>query len=351
VPSTSRSSWTWKGYRRLQILLNCLPLLGLAIILQSVLTIYHDRQSLQWPAASGTVTHCEARFRHGKHSGWEVNISYRFQANGQYYTNNRISLANPNGGGPKPEVNTFVANHPARSTVTVYFDPQHPQTAVLEPGAEEELNRVRIWSGGIIFVGLVFIVLYINRFFNKLVAWRKANPPKTHPSHRPEEPQALPHAFASYEPALTRKLNCIPDKDALDQFLGDDEDKALQAWTPDDRIIDSKGQEYRLVPSTNKTRYDLEPTGQTWTAEKLLDVAVADARLLKRDTDALRRQVTSVPEEKRIPVLMKCIDDLPAGPTWVIAGLILFLVLFFFAVLFGGMSLYNLFEKWRVSHH
>ena len=68
------------------------------------------------------------------------------------------------------------------------------------------------------------------------------------------------------------------------------------------------------MPNTDKTRYHLEPTGQTWTAEQLLDVVVADARLLKRDTDALRRRVTDVPGEKRIPVLMKCIDDLPAGP-------------------------------------
>jgi hypothetical protein len=39
---------------------------------------------------------------------------------------------------------------------------------------------------------------------------------------------------------------------------------------------------------------------------------------------------------------MKCIDDLPAGPRWAIAGLILFLVLFFFAVFFGVAALLGL---------
>ena len=238
-----------------------------------------------------------------------------------------------------------MANYPARSTVAVYYDPQHPENAVLKPGADERTNRLGIWCGSIIFACLVYITWRINRFLNKLVAWRKANPPKIRQSHHEEKPQALPHAFASYEPACKRKLNCLPDKDALDQFLGDDDDKALQAWTPDDRIIDAKGPEYRLVPKTDKTRYNLEPTGQTWTAEKLLDVVVADAQLLKRDTDALRRRVTDVPQEKRIPVLMKCIDDLPAGPRWAIAGLILFLVLFFFAVFFGAAALFGLFGR------
>jgi hypothetical protein len=134
------------------------------------------------------------------------------------------------------------------------------------------------------------------------------------------------------------------------QFLGDDGDKALQAWTPDDRIIDAKGQEYRFVHNTDKTRYSLEPTSQTWTAEKLLEVAVADARLLKKDDDALRRRVTAVPEEKRMPVLMKCIDDLPPGPAWTIVALILFLVRFFFAVVFAVWAVFALIGYW-IAHH
>lgn len=344
MPSISRSSWTWKAYRRLQLLLNCLPLLGLAFVLHGVRANYRDRQSLHWPTVSGTVMQCEARYRRGKYGGWEVNISYRYQVNDRYYVDNRVSLWNPKGGGPRADVNTFVANNPPRSTVTVYYDPRHPQNAVLEPGADEATNRLGIWCGSIIFVCSLPLVWRVNRFFNKLVAWRKANPPKTIPSHRDEKPHALAHAFASYEPARKRKLNCLRDKDALDQFLGDD-DKALQAWTPDDRIIDAKGLEYRLVPTPDKTRYHLEPTGQTWTAEKLLDVVVADARLLNKDTDALRRRVTDVPQEKRIPVLMKCIDDLPAGPRWAIAGLILFLVLFFLAVFFGAAVLLGLLGK------
>jgi hypothetical protein len=351
MPFTHRSSWTWKGYRWLQLLLNCLPLIGLAFVLSAVRANYHDRQSLQWPAVSGTIMQCDAQYRrYSGHGGWRVSISYRYQVNGQSYVGNRVSLWNPNGGGPPDEVNTFAADHPPRSNVIVYYDPLHPETAVLEPGADEGTNRLLIWCGSIIFVLMFWIVWKSNRFFNKLVAWRKANPPRILPSRRREQPQALPLAFASYEPGRKRKLNCIPDKDALEQFLGGDDDKALQAWTPEDRVIDAKGQEYRLVPNTDKTRYQLEPTSQTWTAEKLLEVAVADARLLKKDDAALRRQVIAVPEEKRIPVLMKCIDDLPGAPFWEIVGIILFLLLFICAVLAATALFFALIGFWMARH-
>jgi hypothetical protein len=97
-------------------------------------------------------------------------------------------------------------------------------------------------------------------------------------------------------------------------------------------VIDGTGKEYRLVKQPGKKRYHIEPSGETWSCEKLLDVAVADARLLKRDEDALRRSVGNATAEKRMPVLMKCIDDLPAGPKWAVIGLIAFLILFFIGV-------------------
>jgi len=193
MPPRSRSSWNWKAYRRLQLLLNGLPLLGLAIVLYSLRANYRDRQSLQWPSVAGTVMQSEAQqYRHGKYGGWEVNISYRYQVNEQRYVGNRISLWDPKGHRrTKYESNTFVANNPARSTVTVCYDPQHPENAVLEPGADEETNRIGIWCGSIIFACGVYLTWRINRFFNKLVAWRKANPPRLFPSHRHEKREAL----------------------------------------------------------------------------------------------------------------------------------------------------------------
>ena len=341
--------WTWRAYRWFQIGMWCSLLLGPGFFLTGVRNNERDRPSLQWPHVSGVLYRSE--WDYVSHHTRGAFVSYSYHVNGQHYIGDRFSLWDPHCGADiELEGRHWVEFHPIHSTVDIYYDPQHPENSVLEPGADERRNGVLLWAGGILFVCTLPLVIRANSFLNKLVAWRKANPPKMPKVRKREKSGAHLHGFVSYEPGFKRKLNCLPDKAALNQFIGHD-DKALQQWKPDDRIIDASGREYRLVPNTGKTRYELEPTGETWTCEKLLDVAVADARLLKKDTDALRRRVTDAPVEKRIPVLMKCIDDLSAGPVWSIVAVSLFLLLFFLAVYFGFGLVVGLIGRWmHVAH-
>jgi hypothetical protein len=216
-------------------------------------------------------------------------------------------------------------------------------------GIRDNYNRIAIWCGGIMFVVMAPLVFLANRFLNKLVAWRKANPPKM---RKRERIAAYPHGFVAYEPGCEQKLKCFANRDDLDQFIGHD-GKALQDWKPDDRVIDAKGQEYRVVPS-GKRRYDIEPTGERWNWERLLEIAMADAKLVKKDPDEIRRRVTDAPVERRLPVLMKCIDEqaLGSSPSWpAVVVLILFLVLFFFVVFFGFWWVLALIGKvWMAFH-
>ena len=66
-------------------------------------------------------------------------------------------------------------------------------------------------------------------------------------------------------------------------------------------------------------------------------------------SDALRRRVSDAPAEKRMAVLMKCIDDLPTFGTLkaklFLAGFFLFLLLFFLAVVFGVGKIITWFGK------
>jgi hypothetical protein len=213
-------------------------------------------------------------------------------------------------------------------------------------GIRDNYNRSAIWCGSIMFVLMAYPVFYANRFLNKLVAWRKANPPKMR-----QKIAAYPHGFVAYEPACEQKLKCFANQDDLDQFIGHD-GKALQDWKPDDRIVDAKGREYRVVPS-GKKRYDLEPTGATWAWESMLEIAMADAKLVQKDPDAIRRRVTDAPAERRLPVLMKCIDEQALGrSSWSVAVvLILFLVVFFFVVYFGFGWVVALIGKWWMALH
>jgi len=218
----------------------------------------------------------------------------------------------------------------------------------LIPGADEAGNRFCIIDGSILF-GLGILAAFMVR--GKFAAY-KAHMHQENTKARTAKAArtaSLPHAFASYEPGSKRKLNVFPDKDAVLQVLGQDDDKPLQEWEPEDRMIDVAGREYRLRKDQDKKYYGLEPTGETWGCERLLNLAEADYRLMKKDPEVMHRQFDSVPESERMAVLMKCIDKLPAGPPWFIPALILFLVLFFLAVAFGAGKLYvwlsNLLQK------
>jgi hypothetical protein len=54
-----------------------------------------------------------------------------------------------------------------------------------------------------------------------------------------------------------------------------------------------------------------------------------------------------VPVENRLPVLMKCVDEMAMGSGRGCIALILFLVLFFLAVFFGGMWLLKMLGNWH----
>jgi Protein of unknown function (DUF3592) len=337
VSHRGRRRNTSGDYRTLQVLLWCLLLLGPAFIFVGVLGNYHDRPSLQWPTVSGTIMQSEWVYHHGSHqsSYYYVHVAYAYHVNGETHVGNRVKLWNPDFNGDESTVKDFVAAHPVRSTVDVYYDPAHPENSVLIPGANEDANRIGIWCGSIIFVLIVWSVFRTRKYFAEHIAATRAKEAKL--SHVPRI-IGLPHAFISYEPGSGRKLNCFPDQDCLDQVLGHD-DKKIQDWKPDDRIIGPDGKEYRLLNRPEKKCYDLELTGETWSLDRLLEAAEADARLIKQDANALRQRVNDAPAEQRMAVLMKCIDDLPAFGTLkaklFLAGFILFLILFFLAVVFG----------------
>jgi hypothetical protein len=339
VSRKGRRRNTSRDYRLMQVLLWCSLLLGPAFILDGVLSNYRDRPSLQWPKVSGTVMQSEWVYHNAnrvRYSYYFVRIAYAYHVNGGARVGNRVSLWNTNLRSDEYTAKNFAADHPVRSAVDVYYDPEHPESAVLVPGANEDGNRSAIQSGAVIFVLIVFSLFRTRKFFPERIAAARAEESR---SSHVSKTTGLPHGFVSYEPGSGRKLNCFPDQDCLDQVLGHD-DKKIQDWKPDDRIIGPDGKEYRLINRPEKKCYDLEPTGQTWGYERLLEAAEADARFIKKDPNALRQRVNYAPPEKRMAVLMKCIDDLPAFGTLkaklFLAGFFLFLLLFFLAVMFGA---------------
>jgi hypothetical protein len=315
---------------------------GPLIIFDGVHSNQRDRPSLQWPEVSGKLMQCDLGYRSGTHSSYHyVTATYTYIVNGTRHVEHQIALWSPDLS--RGNATEFAAAHPAPSSVDVYYDPQNPANAVLIPGADDAGNRFLIIDGSVLIALGIIVVLMLPQKLARYQAEKKQE--KTAP-HKPARPASLPHGFASYEPGSKRKLNVFPDKDALLQVLGYDDGKPLQEWQPEDRIIDAAGREYRLRKDPEKKYYDLDPTGETWSYERLLSMAEADSKLLKKDPEAMRHRLDGVPETERMAVVMKSIDELPVGPRWVLVGFVLFLILFFVAVVAIAASIIN----WLSSH-
>jgi len=333
---------TWQDVRNLRLMLWCANLIGPIFIFTGLHANYRDRPSLQWPTASGTmmeslVWHHQA----SKSSYYYVSVAYRYDVNDKHHIGHQVALCNPDLHGSHDQAKSFVAAHRTNTPVEVYYDPDQPERAVIIPGADEAGNRVSIGCGAVIFAACLFGTIYSRKPLAKILTDKKAAAAK---AASPEKISALPHAFATYEPANKRKLNCFTDREELLEVLGHG-GKKLQDWMPQDRVIDTAGREYRLIQSSNRKSYSIEPTGETWSCEKLLELAEADLRLIKKNPHAIRRAVDAAPPDRKMAVLMKGIDDLPMGPRWAIIGLVLFLILFFLTVLFVTVKIVLWFQK------
>jgi hypothetical protein len=228
-----------------------------------------------------------------------------------------------------------------RSTVEVYYDPQNPANAMLIPGANEFADQQFIWAGPVVILLSAYQLLRIRRQYARLIA---ASPKTGSAAAKPAKSELSSEPFMSYEPGAKRKLNCFPDKECLLDVLGH-EGKKLQDWTPEDRVVDWCGRVFRLVADAKRAQFELEPTGETWTWERILELATRDAAVIKRNPAAIRRQVDRAPEGEKICVIMQWVDALPTAPIWIWIGFLLFLALVFLAV----MCLGGLFFTWLLN--
>ena len=338
-----RSPPTWSNYYWGRFGLWGLVLIGPAMVVSGLYADHRDRPSLQWPKVPGVIVQCDEIGRSSGRGSHYATVTYTYVVNDRRHVGHRIGPWSPGWYASGGSIREFVMAHPVKSTTDVFYDPQHPETAVLIPGPDEAFNRTLIWCG----TGFFLLGLWLSFTMRSQLASMKAALQSTDARRRAQGPakaSGLPHGFVSYEPGFKRKLNAYPDKECLLEVLGHD-GKPLQEWKPDDRVIDAAGREFRLVKDPGKNRYDLDATGETWSCERLLEAAQADARLLKKDPEALRRQLDDVAADEKLPVLIKSIDDQPMGPRWAIAGFFLFLLLFFVAVMFAAGKIFMWLQK------
>ncbi len=120
-----------------------------------------------WPSVRGTILY--QRFIGNKfkeydgdyYTNIEVNIRYEYSVNDISYTSLTInSIDTPLNRYPS----SYAIRYPVGSKVTVYYDPQNPSDAVLEPGFVDIYRAFDIYCYIVFGVGVNFIYLGISRF-------------------------------------------------------------------------------------------------------------------------------------------------------------------------------------------
>ena len=106
-----------------------------------------------WPTAKGTVT-----------STWNTldgeRIKYEYEVGGHHYVGRRIGYEVVGGGSSAdPTPQELTEKYPPGAEVTVYYNPSHPATAVLEPRNMQNAKMSFVFTLAFGFFGLVFISL------------------------------------------------------------------------------------------------------------------------------------------------------------------------------------------------
>lgn len=135
--------------------------LGLALLLTwGVYRQFSTAQnSKNWPFVTGQVTEFEIRNRPADNS-LIARIRYTYTVEGSSYTGTRFTLDNGETG--IRQVARRLDAYPQGHTITVYYNPDNPSQAVLEPGVS--VNSLMITSMAYLFFVLVIVLLSVISF-------------------------------------------------------------------------------------------------------------------------------------------------------------------------------------------
>jgi hypothetical protein len=116
--------------------------------------------SKDWPTSEGIITSSElnkTRDRDGKDM-YSANILYEYSVDGKEYSDGNIGVMDGSTS-MKSSVKNTVRKYAKGKKVTVYYDPEFPGTAVLEPG-------VGFWSGILLKLPLIFCIVSVLMVFS-----------------------------------------------------------------------------------------------------------------------------------------------------------------------------------------
>jgi len=147
--------------------------LGLGLLLYSINSKKKAGESVSWPAAPGTITVSEVRQSRSTDDDGNVSIhyyphiEYNYIAGGLPQAGKQVAFGGIRGFSSTAQAEPAVLKYPVNSNVTVYYNPNKPQEAVLEKTIGKGANTARIMGIILLVVSaLIFIPLLIGLINN-----------------------------------------------------------------------------------------------------------------------------------------------------------------------------------------
>lgn len=99
-----------------------------------VTTVRNASVSRNWPAVTGTITASQVAISTDEDgTTYSADVQYTYVVNDRRYTADTVNFGEY-GSGSRSRIDKIVARYPPGGQVTVYYNPDNPGTAVLEPG-------------------------------------------------------------------------------------------------------------------------------------------------------------------------------------------------------------------------
>jgi len=130
---------------------------GLGLLVKSTRDRIKCNRARSWPTTQGKIL--DSRLREVSDSegkSWEIYILYEYWVNGETYRSSvwRLQAGSSSFTGSAQKV---IATYPIRSAVMVYYNPDSPDDAMLEPG---KMDWWMFFAGAAFFVTGVFAVIH-----------------------------------------------------------------------------------------------------------------------------------------------------------------------------------------------
>jgi hypothetical protein len=150
------------------ILLITLAMFGASVffILWGGYEIMAGYASKKWPSVEGKVTssYVQKQVRSIKDSSkkptYYPKVRYQYSVGGKTYTGDRIRFSGGEGGEKKSESQSVVDRYPSGQKVVVYYNPKHPERAVLLMGFTWKTFMPFVAGLAFLAVGIVCLKAY-----------------------------------------------------------------------------------------------------------------------------------------------------------------------------------------------